>query len=62
MPLNLELMRRLLRPATNTEIDAVVRSRVGDGACEMLTLADAGVEDEVRELLAPKEVPSRYTR
>lgn len=50
---SLEIMRRLLRPATADEIAALVRVRTGhESGCEQLTLADAGLEDEVREILA----------
>ena len=54
MTMSLEIMKRLLRPVTADEMAAVVRRRVGDTSCEMLTLADAGVEEEVREIFEQK--------
>ena len=44
-------MRRLLRPLTPDEIYAIVRARIGaQSSGEQLTLADAGLEDEVRKI------------
>lgn len=47
----LATMRRLLRPASAERMAEIVRQRTMPGTCEQLTLADAGLEDEVRELL-----------
>lgn len=44
------LMRRILRPISDAEMEAVVRARISPGSHEQLTLADAGLEDEVREI------------
>jgi hypothetical protein len=49
---SLQIMRRLLRPLTPDEISAIVRARIGaQSSGERLTLADAGLEDEVRKIL-----------
>lgn len=47
----LATMRRLLRPVSAEQMAELVRQRTMPGSCEQLTLADAGLEDEVRELL-----------
>jgi hypothetical protein len=53
---SIELMRKLLRPVTADEIAAVVRTRTGAASGgEQLTLADADLEDEVRELRAVRD-------
>lgn len=57
----LQTLRRLLRPPTQAEIDAVVLARTGGRPGEQLTLADAGLEEEFRELLAQNPVPRTYT-
>lgn len=57
----LETLRRLLRTATQSAIDAVVLARTGNRRGEQLTLAGAGLEEEFRELLAQKPYPSTYT-
>ena len=46
------LMMRLLRPISDAEMAAVVRARTSPGSYEQLTLADAGLEDEVRKIQA----------
>lgn len=48
---SLRIMQRLLRPVTPDEIASVVRARTGSASTEQLTLSDADLEDEVRELL-----------
>jgi hypothetical protein len=47
----LAIMRRLLRPVSAEQMAETVRQCTTPGSCEQLTLADAGLEDEVRELL-----------
>lgn len=46
------LMGRLLRSLSQAEMEAVVRARTSPGSHEQLTLADSGLENEVRETLA----------
>lgn len=46
-----QLMRRLLRPVTAEQMDEIARQRTTLGSFEQLTLADADLEDEVRDLL-----------
>ena len=49
-------MRRLLRPVSAEQMaEMVLRERTTHGSCEQLTLADAGPEDEVRELIRRRE-------
>lgn len=43
---------RILRPISEAEMEAVVRARTSPGSHEQLTIADAGLEDEVREIQA----------
>lgn len=52
---SLDIMRRLLKPVSNERIAEVTRQRVGGVGREQLTLADAGLEDEVREFLTHHE-------
>lgn len=47
----LAIMRRLLRPASAEQQAEIVRQCTTPCSHEQLTLADAGLEDEVRELL-----------
>jgi hypothetical protein len=47
---NFDVLRRALKPVPSERLAEIMRERVGSG--EQLTLADAGLEDEVRELLA----------
>jgi hypothetical protein len=47
----LAIMRRLLRPVSAEQMAEIARQRTMPGSCEQLTLADAGLEDEVRELI-----------
>lgn len=47
----LTIMQRLLRPVSVEQMAEIVRQRTTPGSCEQLTLADAGLEDEVRELI-----------
>jgi hypothetical protein len=47
----LAIMRRLLRPASPEQQAEIVRQCTTPGSCEELTLADAGLEDAVRELI-----------
>lgn len=47
----LVIMRRLLRPASAKKMAESVRQSTTPGSCEQLTLADAGLEDEVREVI-----------
>lgn len=52
----LAIMRRLLRPVSAEQMaEMVLRERTTHGSCEQLTLADAGPEDEVRELIRRRE-------
>ena len=44
-------MQRLLRPVSAEQMAAIVRQCTTPGSHEQLTLADAGLEDEVRELI-----------
>lgn len=44
-------MRRLLRPVSAKQVAELARQRTTPGSCVQLTLADAGLEDEVRELI-----------
>jgi hypothetical protein len=48
---NFDVLRKALRPVSKARMDEIVRSRVGPTSSEQLTLADAGLEDEVRQLL-----------
>ena len=48
---SLAIMRRLLRPASAEQQAEITRQRTTPSSCEQLTLADAGLEDEVRELI-----------
>lgn len=54
---SLQIMRKLLRPASPEEQAEVARRRTTPNSLEQLTLADACLEDEVRELLRPPTVP-----
>lgn len=47
----LAIMRRLLRPTSPEQQAEIARQCTTPGSCEQLTLADAGLEDEVRELI-----------
>jgi hypothetical protein len=47
----LAIMRRLLLPASPEQQAEIVRQCKTPGSCEQLTLADAGLEDEVLELI-----------
>jgi hypothetical protein len=51
---NFDVLRALLRPLSEEEIRALVRAQTGGGGGERLTLADAGLEEEVRGFLAEK--------
>jgi hypothetical protein len=44
-------MQRVLRPVSAERMAEIVRQRTTPGSCEQLTLADAGLEDEVREVI-----------
>lgn len=46
---NFDILRQVLRLVTTERLAEIMRERSGTG--EQLTLADAGLEDEVRELL-----------
>lgn len=48
---SLTIMRRLLRPVSKERLAEIVRARTTPGSYEQLTLADAGLEEEVHELL-----------
>jgi hypothetical protein len=48
---SLAIMQRLLWPVSAEQMVEIVRQRTKHGSCEQLTLADAGLEDEVRELV-----------
>jgi len=47
----LAIMRRLLRPASAEQMAEIVRQCTTPGSCEQLTLAEAGLENEVRKLI-----------
>jgi hypothetical protein len=47
----LAIMRRLLRPVSVEQMAEIVPQRTTSGSFEQLTLADAGLEDEVPELI-----------
>jgi hypothetical protein len=47
----LAIMWRLLRPASSEQQAEIVRECTTPGSCEQLTLADAGLEGGVRELI-----------
>lgn len=47
----LATLRRLLRQASPEQQAEIVRQHTMPGSCEQLTLVDAGLEDEVRELV-----------
>lgn len=48
---SIAIMRRLLRPVSPEQQAEIARQHTTPGSCEQLTLADAGLEDEVRELI-----------
>ena len=48
---SIAIMRRLLRPASAEQQAEISRQCTTPGSCEQLTLADAGLEDEVRDLI-----------
>lgn len=54
---SLDIMRKLLKPASPEQIANIVRTRTNPNSHEQLTLADAGLEEEVRRLL-----PQRVSR
>jgi len=48
-----DILRRLLRPVSPKRMAEIVREQTGpESQGEQLTLADAGLEDEVREMSA----------
>lgn len=52
---NFDILRRTLWPLTKAELDALVRTSNAASPGEQLTLADAGLKDEVRQLLASRD-------
>jgi hypothetical protein len=54
-----EILRRVLRPVSPERAVEILHERVGSD--EQLTLADAGLENEVREILDGKSVASCNT-
>lgn len=44
-------MSRLLQPVTAEQMAEIVRQRTTPGSFEQLTLADADLEEEVRDLM-----------
>ena len=52
VPKNFGVLRKLLRPLSEAEVATLGRARTKGSMGEQLSLADAGLEDEVRELLA----------
>lgn len=50
-----QTMRRLLRPASPEQQAEIARQLTTPGNCEQQTLADAGLEDEVRGLLSRRK-------
>jgi len=55
---SLKIMRKLLRPTSSEEQAEIARRRTTPDSFEQLTLADAGLEDEVRELLRSLPPPN----
>jgi hypothetical protein len=51
-PTGFDLLYKLLRPISEAEVAALVHARTAGSRREHLSLADAGLEEEVRELLA----------
>lgn len=49
---SLDIMQKLLKPASTERMAAVARARTRSTQGEQLTLADAGLEDEVRGFVA----------
>ena len=47
----LDVLIKLLKPATKEEMAEIVRARTGNSGGEQLSLADAGLEQEVRLLI-----------
>lgn len=52
---SLDIMRKLLKPASNEQMAKVARACTSPTSHEQLTLADAGLEDEVRALIARRK-------
>lgn len=52
---SLDIMKRLLTPTSRERMEELARRRSGPSGYEQLTLADAGLEDEVRLLIASRE-------
>jgi hypothetical protein len=48
----LELLRKVLKPVSKGRAEEIVRTLARPGGHEQLTLEDAGLVDEVREVLA----------
>jgi hypothetical protein len=48
-----DVLRKLLRPLSEAEVAALVHAQTVGSRGEHLSLADAGLEDEVRGFLAP---------
>ncbi len=55
-------MRRLLRPVSAERMAEIVRQRTKTGSFEGLTLADAGLEDEFRELIRRSNARAQATK
>ena len=58
---NLEVLIKLLKPVSKEKMEEIVRSRTGDTGGEQLTLADAGLTEEFRILIAQKNSSSDLT-
>lgn len=57
MSQNWDILKKLLRPVSPERLAEIVREQTGPNSLgEQLTLADAGLEDEVHELLAKRLV------
>ena len=51
---NLEVSIKLLKPVSKEKMEEIVRSSTGNTGGEQLTLADAGLVEEVRILIAER--------
>lgn len=52
---SLAIMQRLLRPVLAKQMAAIASQCTTPGSHEQLTLVDAGLEDEVREMIRRSE-------
>lgn len=52
-------MSRLLKPVTRERMAEITRARVGENGSEQLSLEDAGLVSEVRDLLYKRGNPTQ---